>query len=63
MTLKALEQEIVTAVEGDSKNNRETALHDALAIKLMEITTLSQVSSTSSQADCHHLALVACLHA
>ena len=50
MTLKALEQEIVTAVEGDSKNNRETALHDALAIKLMEITTLSQVSSTSSLA-------------
>ena len=43
MTLKALEQEIVTAVEGDSKNNREQALNDALATKLMEITTLSQV--------------------
>ena len=46
MTLKALEQEIVTAVEGDSKNNRETALNDALAAKLLEITTLSQVSSS-----------------
>ena len=43
MSLKALEQEIVSAVEGDSKNNRETALNDALAAKLLEITKLSQV--------------------
>ena len=43
MTLAALEAEIVSAVEGDSKNNRETALNDALSAKLLEITTLSQV--------------------
>ena len=41
MTLEALEAEIVSAIEGDSKNNRENARNDALAQALLDTTSIN----------------------
>ena len=41
MSLEALEAEIVSAIEGDSKNNRENARNDALAQALLDTTSIN----------------------